>query len=100
MIVKTRLQVLSIAALVPFVLVSLAPAQRRDGSTRGRGSAKPVTVPVTIKLKGKPEEMQVVDLLVKEDGEMQQTLSIRRPTDNPVSLMILIQDDLVPSIGN
>jgi hypothetical protein len=99
-IVKARLQVLSIAALLLLVSVSVAPAQRRDGSERGRGSAKPVTVPVTIKAKGKPHEMQVVDLLVKEDGEMQETLSIRRPSDNPISLAVLIQDDLVPSIAN
>src|SRR6266852_1983820 len=98
-IVKTRQKALSIATIVLFAL-SAGPtlAQRRDGSKRGRGTPKPVTVPVTIKLRGKPEEMQIVDLLVREDGEMQQTLSIRRPSDNPISLAILLQDDLVPSI--
>jgi hypothetical protein len=99
--VKTRQKVLSIAAAVVFAL-SAGPtgAQRGDGSKRGRGTPKPVTVPVTIKLRGKPEEMQVVDLLVKEDGEVQQNLSIRRPSDNPISLTILLQDDLVSSIRN
>jgi hypothetical protein len=98
--VKTRQKVLSIAAAV-FLALSAGPtrAQRGDGSSRGRGTPKPVTVPVTIKLRGKPEEMQVVDLLVKEDGEVQQSLSIRRPSDNPISLAILLQDDLVSSIG-
>ena len=97
---KTRQKVLSIAAIVFFAL-SAGPlrAQRGDGSGRGQGTPKPVTVPVTIKLRGKPEEMQFVDLLVKEDGEVQQNLSIRRPSDNPISLAILLQDDLVPSIG-
>ncbi len=94
---KTRQRVLSIAATIVFALmVGPADAQKRD---RGRGTPKPVTVPVTIKLRGKPEEMQVVDLLVKEDGEVQQNLSIRRPADNPISLAILLQDDLVSSIG-
>jgi len=98
--VKTRQKVLSIATIVLFALsAGSTRAQRRDGSKRGRGTPKPVTVPVTIKLRGKPEEMQIVDLLVREDGEMQQTLSIRRPSDNPISLAILLQDDLVPSIG-
>src|SRR6266852_2735746 len=99
-IVKTRQKALSIATIVLFALSSgPARAQRRDGSSRGRGTPRPVTVPVTIKLRGKPEEMQIVDLLVREDGEMQQTLSIRRPSDTPVSLAILLQDDLVRSIG-
>jgi hypothetical protein len=98
-IVKTKQKVLSIAAIAFFAL-SAGPslAQRADGSGR-RGTPKPVTVPVTIKLRGKPEEMQFVDLLVKEDGEVQQNLSIRRPSDNPISLAILLQDDLVSSIG-
>ena len=96
-IVKTREKVLSIASIVIFALiVGSADAQKRDGT---RGTAKPVTVPVTIKLRGKTEEMLIVDLLVKEDGEVQQNLSIRRPSDNPISLAILLQDDLVSSIG-
>jgi hypothetical protein len=98
--VKTRQKVLSIAAIGFFALsAGSTRAQRGDGSRRGRGTPKPVTVPVTIKLRGKPEEMQVVDLLVKEDGEVQLNLSIRRPADNPISLAILLQDDLVSSIG-
>jgi len=94
---KTSKQVLSISTIIFFaLLVGPAHAQKRD---RTRGTPKPVTIPVTIKLRGKPEEMQIVDLLVKEDGEVQQTLSIRRPSDNPISLAILLQDDLVSSIG-
>lgn len=94
---KTRQKVLLIAAIIAFaLLVGPADAQKRD---RPRGTPKPVTVPVTIKVRGKPEEMQIVDLLVKEDGEVQQNLSIRRPSDNPISLAILLQDDLVSSIG-
>ena len=96
-IVKTRRKALSIAAAL--VLASLAmsvPAQKPD---RPRGTAKPVTVPVTIKVKGKPAEMQIVDLLVKEDGEVQQNLSIRGPAESPMSLALILQDDLVSSIG-
>src|SRR6267142_1972209 len=99
-IVKTRQKVLSIAAIVFFALSGVpSRAQKGDGSSRGRGTPKPVTVPVTIKVRGKAEEMQFVDLLVKEDGEVQQNLSIRRPSDNPISLAILLQYDLVSSIG-
>ena len=96
---KTRQKVLSIAAIAFFALSAVpSRAQKGDGSSRGRGTPKPVTVPVTIKVRGN-QEIQFVDLLVKEDGEVQQNLSIRRPADNPISLAILLQDDLVSSIG-
>jgi hypothetical protein len=95
--VKTRQKVLSIAAIIVFaLLVGPADAQKRD---RTRGTPKPVTVPVTVKLRGKPGEMQFADLEVTEDGEGQQVLSIRRPPDNPISLAIVLQDDLSSSIG-
>lgn len=95
--VKTRRKALSIAAAIFFALLVVpASTQKRD---RQRGTAKPVTVPVTIKVKGKPAEMQIVDLLVKEDGEVQQNLSIRGPAESPMSLAIILQDDLVSSIG-
>ncbi|PYS44358.1 MAG: hypothetical protein DMF71_03865 [Acidobacteria bacterium] len=76
--------------------------ERRDGSSRPRGPAKPITVPVTIRVrKSAPEvEMRIVDFLLREDGEQQTILSIRRPVENPLSLAILIQDDLVSSVGN
>jgi hypothetical protein len=74
----------------------------RDSSGRPRGPAKPVTVPVTIRVReAKRElEMRFVDYLLREDGEMQTILSIRAPKDNPISLAILVQDDLVPSVSS
>jgi hypothetical protein len=42
----------------------------------------------------------VVDFMLREDGDVQSLLSIRRPADNPVTLAVLTQDDLVSSIGN
>ena len=96
---KTRQKVFSIAAIVFFALSAVPMgAQKGDGSSRNRGTPKPVTVPVTIRVRGN-QEMQFVDLLVKEDGEVQLNLSIRRPADDPISLAILLQDDLVSSIG-
>jgi|SRR5580765_1248610 len=70
----------------------------QDG--RPRGSAKPVTVPVTIRLRdAKPVEMRFVDYLLREDGEMQTILSARTPNDSPLTLAILLQDDLVSSVS-
>lgn len=96
-IVKARRKALSIAAATVFALLAApAHAQKRD---HPRGTAKPVTVPVTIKVKVPRAEMQIVDLLVKEDGEVQTNLSIRGAADNPLFLAIVLQDDLVSSIG-
>ena len=85
------------------LLVFMVAAQLSAGqgsSRRSRGAPRPVTIPVTIKV-NKPEvEIRVVDLMVREDGEVQSLLSIRRPADNPVTLAVLFQDDLVPSIAN
>ena len=82
--------------LVFITVVSLASAAlvcAQDG--RPRGAAKPVTVPVTIRLRdSKPVEMRFVDYLLREDGEMQTILSARTPNESPMTLAILVQDDL------
>src|SRR3990172_12666038 len=80
-------------------------AQSRTISVAGssRNSAKPMTIPVSIHVKGtEPEpELQMIDLVVSEDGDPQTILSIRAMgTSSPVTLAVLIQDDVVSSIGN
>jgi VWFA-related protein len=68
-----------------------------------RGGAKPVTIPVGIRVRGaKPEpELQIIDLTVFEDGEPQSNLSIRSiGTNSPLTIEFLIQDDLVSSVSN
>ena len=69
-----------------------------DGSTHGPG--KPVTVPVTIRVK-EETELQNIDLSIHEDGEPQTIISLRGiGTNSPITLTVLIQEDLVPSVGN
>jgi|SRR5437870_4185441 len=88
--------------LTLFTLLSPAqPASRQgDRTPRTRGAPKPVTVPVTIKI-NKPEvEIRVVDLLIREDGDVESSISMRRPSENPITLAVLLQDDLVSSIAN
>lgn len=94
---------LVIAAVVSLLLTGQfvsGQGGQRDG--RQRGWAKPVTVPVTIKVRRPtPEvEMRFVDYVLKEDGELQTILSFRSRSDNPITLAILIQDDLVSSVSN
>jgi len=70
---------------------------------KARGTAKPMTIPVGIKVRGtKPEpELQLLDLNISEDGEPQTILSIRAiGTNSPITLAVLIQDDLVSSVAN
>ena len=54
-------------------------------------------MPVTIRLREtkREVEMRFVDYILKEDGEIQTILSMRGPADNPITLAILLQDDLV-----
>src|ERR1051325_8028938 len=71
-----------------------------QGGRKGRGAPRPVTIPVTIKVHKPEVEIRVVDFMLREDGDLQNLLSIRRPADNPVTLGVFTQDDLVSSIGN
>jgi VWFA-related protein len=97
-----KIRALLIAAAVSLLLTGqfVFVQGQRDG--RNRGSAKPVTVPVTIRLREpkREVEMRFVDYVLREDGEEQTILSIRKPSENPITLAILIQDDLVSSISN
>ena len=90
-------------AAVAFLLLTGQFVQSQSGQPdgRSRGSAKPVTVPVTIKVRRPtPEvEMRFVNYVLREDGEVQTILSMRRASENPITLAIVIQDDLVSSVS-
>jgi VWFA-related protein len=82
---------------------ALAQSPTISSANSSRGSAKPVTIPLAVRVKGiKPEpELQMIDLTVSEDGEPETILSIRAlGTSSPLSLAVLIQDDVVQSIAN
>lgn len=72
-----------------------------SGKKTKKGPDRPVIVPVGIKVRGdKQEELQLLDLNVTEDGEAQRMLSIRSAyTSSPMSIAILLQDDLVSSVS-
>jgi VWFA-related protein len=90
-------------ATLGFVLFTGHLVQGQDGQRDGKisGGAKPVTVPVTIRLREQRREyeMTFVNYVLKEDGEVQTILSTRKPSENPITLAILLQDDLVSSIS-
>jgi VWFA-related protein len=109
----TRVKTLNAFPLIVGILFSIVAVHGTAAQSRGEivsttGSAgspaRPVIIPITIRVKGQVApselELQTVDLTVNEDGESQQILSIRAMgTSSPINLMILIQDDVVPSIG-
>lgn len=79
----------------------LKTGERPASGQGSRSQVRSVTIPVTIRQRGsKPqEELQEVDLKVMEDGEEQKRLSIRSIGNAPLSLAVLIQDGVVPSIN-
>jgi len=102
---RLQLIVLQLSITIGFALVSssaFAQPQRVAGNGETRGPGKPVTVPVTIRVKEQTEfELQNIDLTIHEDGEPQTIISVRGiGTNSPITLAVLIQEDLVPSVGN
>ena len=76
-----------------------------NGANTSRATGRPVTIPLTIKINSRQlesdDELQNIDLTVSEDGEPQTILSIRGiGTNSPITLAVLIQEDVVPSVGN
>jgi VWFA-related protein len=62
-----------------------------------------VTIPVTLRLPERAQQAEVSyldDLQVFEDGERQEILAIRGAGRSPLTLAVLIQDDLVSSVSN
>ena len=92
---------------VLFVCLTCAPAHGQTGrGTDGdkRRGVRSVTIPVTVRLpkeRAQPEEFQYIEgIKVFEDGEQQEILTIRGMAQSPLTLAVLIQDDVVPSVGN
>lgn len=92
--------------VLAMILAFPAPAVTQSPTGGDSGTpARPVTIPLTIKVKGnaaeRETELQIVDLALTEDGEPQSILSVRAfGTNSPISLAVLIQDDVVSSISN
>ncbi|MGH9948276.1 MAG: hypothetical protein ACRD6X_13920 [Pyrinomonadaceae bacterium] len=84
--------------LAAFFCVS---AQKDGEKQRVRTVSIPISIYTKAELEqGKTEELlQVETLSVLENNEPQQLLSIRSRTDVPLSLAILVQDDLSPTVN-
>lgn len=106
-----RLCALSLAIL--FFCAAVLIAQRRapemrnsndsDAARQNSGAVRAITIPITLRLRetGVPvRDVQPADLTVLEDGREQQVLSVRSTERAPLSLAVLVQDDVVPSVSN
>lgn len=91
--------------IIGFALMSqpvFGQTQAINGATSSGTPGRPVTIPVTIKVNEKTEvaELQNIDLTISEDGDPQTIISLRGFGNSPVTLAILIQEDLVPPVGS
>src|SRR4026207_1627449 len=100
---RLHLTVFQLSITVGFVVFAssaFGQPQRWAGAGAPHGPGKPVTVPVTIRVK-EETELQNIDVSIHEDGEPQTIISLRGiGTSSPITLAVLIQEDLVPSVGN
>lgn len=80
-------------------------SNRDSGSKQDHGQVRPVTIPITPRIKGlkrlQGEELITLgNVIIKEDGEERKVLSTRGIGNSPIALAVLIQDDVVPSVSN
>ena len=96
----------ALSALLLCAGVAPSVAQKR-GEAAGRNDlrrdVRAVTIPVTLRLPERAPQTEVrylEDLQVFEDGERQEILAMRGAGRSPLTLAVLIQDDLVSSVSN
>jgi VWFA-related protein len=80
-------------------------AQKKDepGGQSPRRDVRTVTIPVTVRLPEREPQTELRyldDLKVFEDGEPQEILATRGAGRSPMTLAVLIQDDIVSSASN
>ena len=79
--------------------------KRTEAATRAdvRRDVRTVTIPVTVRIPGRAPQAELInldELQVFEDGERQEILAVRGEGRSPLTLAVLIQDDLVSSVSN
>lgn len=93
---------LAIATFI-FVAAMSVSAQRqgREVSVAGREVTIPVTVhPHNDRTRAAAAQLQSEDFTVREEKQPQRILSVKRPSEVPPILAVLIQDDLVSRVNN
>lgn len=100
---RFHLIVLQLSIAVGFALITqpaFAQTPNNNDRNASSGPGRAVTIPLTIRVK-EETELQNIDLTISEDGEPQTIISLRSiGTNSPITLALLIQEDLVPTVGN
>src|SRR4051794_23606697 len=90
---------------VVFLSLFVAWAAAQTPESKDKQSVRTVTIPISIFTKNElrqdqmEEFIQVDRLMVREDRDDQSILSVRSVTNTPLSLAILIQEDLSQEIN-
>jgi len=98
-----RIQASAFTVVLVSLLVVCSSAQRPE--SKDKQSVRTVTIPISIFTKAElrqdqmEEFIQVDRLMVREDKDDQSILSVRSVTNTPLSLAILIQEDLSQEIN-
>jgi VWFA-related protein len=107
--VRLLVVLVSVNVSVPLVIAqrNIEPVKSDDSSRdkKDQEQVRPVVIQVTphvrsLKRNENEEVITIGEITVKEDGEERKILSLRGIGNTPLSLAILIQDDVVSSIGN
>lgn len=70
-----------------------------------KNSGKLITIPVTVEADSErtraiADKLLPQDFAITEDKHKQEIISVKKPTEAPIILAVLIQDDLVSHVGN
>jgi VWFA-related protein len=90
--------------ILPLIIFTL-PLSAAAQPPQSKPSVRTVTIPISIFTKKELREQRVEEivqadrLIVKESGDEQQILSIRSVSDAPLSIAILVQDDLTTNFN-
>lgn len=99
MLNKTLLRTISVFIILP-ILFSGGYAQKKKKNKGRPKQVRTMTIPISIftneeiENKRAAEFVEAGQIIVKEDKEQQQILSIRSVSNTPLTLAVLIQDDL------
>ncbi|HWP41699.1 MAG TPA: VWA domain-containing protein [Blastocatellia bacterium] len=89
------------AMMQGFNLHARAGSQQRDVTVAGREVTITVTVhPHNDRARANAAKLQPSDFAVREEKRPQQIISVKRASEVPLVMAVLIQDDLVPRVNN
>jgi VWFA-related protein len=100
---KLRTKIIALASIVTLTLASSAFAQTGRRGVAARRDQVTILVtahPHNDRQREAARRLQADDLTVREDKKPQQVISVKRATEAPPVVAVLIQDDLISRVSN